>query len=212
MNSTQCSHSDANPQANLIPRSGQTGFSRDEIELLKAARQRSRRIAGAMSFSRFSAWSLSVFAVGSALLSFGKGSNLIAAAALGACAVIEFRGGSMLRKLRHQGLDWLFWNQVVVAALVLLYVGWNIHATASGNSPLTEMLASADPQSAAIVGPIDRLARSISMTVYSTVGVIGVVYQACAAGYYASRRKYLTEYLRCTPTWVHELQRSGVLA
>ena len=62
-----------------------------------------------------------------------------------------------------------------------------------------------------MLGPVVDLHVTLTLAVYGTVVVVGVIFQGLNALYYFNRGKLLEVYLRQTPAWIVQLQRHSAV-
>lgn len=181
-------------------------LSPDQLAQLSAARLRSGKVRRAVATARFSGWSTAIFG-GLTLIGgiFGFPALLLGLAMIG-CAVNELRAASRLRVLDPAAPRRLAWNQMLLCGALCAYCGWNLF------NALAAPIEAGGPALAAggdIVASAERLARGISVLVYSGAIILCVLIQTITALYYASRARYLRDYIRATPSWVIDIQRAA---
>lgn len=172
----------------------------DERQVAELARayQRLKPIRRACAFAKFNAWTTAVFA-GLSLLFCITGSVVALVMALGLTVVAfnEFRGGSMLRRLSPAGAILLACNQAGFGLLLMGYAAWMLIAS-SGGPTVSSQLAVADPELAAMMESLERLAFVV---VYGGVAAVGLIVPGLTALYYLSRGGHLRRYRQETPEW-----------
>lgn len=173
---------------------------RQVAELVRAY-QRLRPIRRACAFARFGGWTTGVFA-GLSLLFCITGSVVALVMALGLTVVAfnEFRGGALLRRLSPAGAILLACNQAGFGLMLMAYAAWMLIATI-GAPTVASQLAVADPEMAAMIESLERLARVL---VYGGVAAVGLIVPGLTAIYYLSRGGHIRRYHRDTPAWARQ--------
>jgi hypothetical protein len=115
----------------------------------------------------------------------------------------EFLGRTRLRSFDPSGLELLWRNQLGFMALIIVYCAWSLYGAivrpASEIAELVELLGD---------GAGD-LVRSLTLILYGAVIVATAIFQGMNARYYHVRVGRVREYLRETPQWVVDRQRSA---
>ncbi len=177
----------------------------EQFRALSAARLRARKVRRASGIAAFSGWSLAVFAMFTFLgVVFGSVSSLVLGVGLSVIAWNELRGAGLLRRLDMRGPRVLGFNQIALGAMIFLYAGWSlIHALS------TSSLASVGGSTgdARVDAMITEMSFLISVSLYSSVAVLGVVVPGLTAWYYFSRARLLRDLRAHTPDWVVETLR-----
>lgn len=184
------------------PGPGESPLSPEQRRELGAAEKRLRkRILGAAKVATFNGWTLGAFGVLSLLTAAFSVVGLVAGAVLLGFAWNELRGRRRLRALDPEGPRILAWNQVGLAAGVLAYCAWSAYRAMARPDP---MLASLEETVGLSAGEIGRL----SAIGYGAVFVLTALVLGLTARYYGVRAARLEDYLRETPAWLVDLQRS----
>ena len=172
-------------------------------ELLDA-KERAASFLGAAKVAAFNGWSVGFFAVVSILFGLFSLTSFLVGVGLAIVARNEFVGRGRLRSLDPSGLELLWRNQVGFMALIIGYCAWSIYRTVALPAPemteLTEILGD---------GAGD-LIRSLTLILYAAVIVATAIFQGLNARYYFVRVARIRDYVRDTPQWVLDLQRSTV--
>jgi len=173
------------------------------VELVEA-KERARSFLGAAKVAAFNGWSIGFFAAVSILfgLIFGPTSFLVGVG-LAIVARNEFVGRTRLRSFDPSGLELLWRNQVGFMALIIAYCVWSIFRSfARPESEISELT-----QQLGATG----LVQAATLIVYTVVIVVTGIFQGLNAYYYFVRVARIREYVRDTPPWVLDLQRSTAI-
>ncbi len=184
-----------------------TPLSSQQIAELNVARTRARKIRRAAGVASFSGWSMVVFA-GLTLLGalFGSVQAIVVGGALGLVGWNELRGATMLRRFDERAPRLLGFNQIALGVLIVAYSAWSLWSGLH-STPLASLGGSTgDPEMDAMVSD---LARVITISLYSTLAVVGVVVPGLTALYYFSRAKLLRSFESQTPAWVMQAMRAA---
>lgn len=181
-------------------------LSSDQLAQLAAARARARKIRRAVAAARFSGWTTAIFGGLTLIGGLFSVPALLLGLAMLACAITELRAASRLRELHPGAPARLAWNQGALCVSICAYCGWNLYAALTGPSSLaTPALEGAGE----IVASAEELARGISAIVYGSAIFISILVQGLTALYYASRARFVRDYVRATPAWVIDVQRAA---
>ena len=177
---------------------------RRELTLAKA---RAKAIRKAANVAAFNGWVTAVIAALSVPFALFSIAGFLVTCGLALVAYNEFRGRKRLLALDPSAATLLGWNQLGFLALISVYCLWmlftNINSFSSqlqANPELEEALGS--------LGEFEGLYRLVVVGLYGTVFVLSVIFQGLNALYYFTRRKYVDAYLRETPAYVQEIERS----
>jgi hypothetical protein len=176
----------------------------EQKQELEEASQRARALTRAGKVAAFSGWTVGFFAAVTLLFGLTSPVALLLGAGMGVVAWNEFRGRDLLRRLDAAGPELLAKNQLGFMALIILYCCWSIYWTLFGpplNLSALEMFLEG----------IEDLVRTLAVMVYGIVIVATIVFQGLMARYYRGRGRILEGYLRDTPDWVVDLQRSAAV-
>ncbi|MBC8108232.1 MAG: hypothetical protein H7Z14_16720 [Anaerolineae bacterium] len=192
-----------------IPPAPTSGLAPQQVTELIAARDRAAKIRRAGGVAKFDAWMIAIFAALTGVTGLFSIPSLLLAAGMGFVAWREFRGVEALRRLDRSAPKSLAINQLCLAAILIAYALWQVIQTATSSGEYTAM-AGGDPQLTQMLGPIDDLVKTLTLSVYGLIILIAIFVQGGTALYYFTRQRYLREYLEQTPSWVVDLQRSGI--
>jgi hypothetical protein len=184
-----------------------TPLSSQQIAELSVARTRARKIRRAAGVAVFSGWSMVVFA-GLTLVGalFGSVQAIVVGGALGLISLNELRGAAMLRRFDERAPRLLGFNQIALGVLIVAYSVWSLWSGLR-MPPLASLGGSTgDPEMDAM---ISDLARVITISLYATLAVVGVVVPVLTALYYFSRAKLLRAFEAQTPSWVIQAMRAA---
>jgi hypothetical protein len=174
-------------------------LSPEHLLALEQARLRARKIRRAAIVAFISGGTLAFFAFITFLgVLFGDMVSLLLALGLGALAFNELRGGMKLRRFDPAAVKLLAYNQLALGALIFFY------------SVFMLFNALRDPMSAAGGGTGDpnmdatiaQLSIALSIGIYGSMAIIGIIGPGLSAWYYFSRAKYVRGMLTQTPPWV----------
>jgi hypothetical protein len=152
-------------------------------------------------------------AFGGLTLALGIGFGDLTSAAiglvLGVIGFVEVRSAAQLKRLKVEATRTLAFNQLVLAALLIVYAAWRLYVTSQPGALSAEMGVN-DPDVASMLGSVEDLTHVITRVLYGGL----IAYAVCAPGglawYYFSRAKHLKAYLAQTPAWILTLQEQGV--
>ena len=172
---------------------------------LRDATERAGSFLGAARVAALNGWTVGFFAALSILFGLFSLTSFVVGLGLAVVARNEFSGRGRLRSFDPSGPELLWRNQLGFMALIIAYCAWSVFRTVAVPDPemaeLTELLGA---------GTGD-LVRDLTLTVYAAVIVATAIFQGLNARYYFVRVARLRDYLRDTPQWVLDLQRSTVL-
>lgn len=179
-------------------------LSQEQKEALEDARKRAAGFLGAAKVAAFNGWTLGVFAALTIPFAIHSPTALLLGVGMAVVARNEFKGRGMLRRIDPEGARFLGRNQVGLMGLVTAYCLWGIYgAYAHPDLQIQQQLE--------LVGVPPGTIRSLTVIVY--LGLIGatLIFQGLNARYYFVRGKRVEAYLRRTPDWIVELQRTVTL-
>jgi hypothetical protein len=193
------------PLAQSLPQ-----FSEENLRQLSAARGAARKIQRAVSVANFDGWTLA--ACGALTIGVGLGDvpSMAAGVVLGAIAFVELRSAAQLKRLKMEAIRTLSINQLVLAALIILYAIWRLYVTSKPGYFSSSIPELNDPQFAPMMGSVNNLAQTASRALYGGLIAIAIFAQGGLAWYYHTRGKRLKAYLAHTPEWIITLQREGM--
>jgi hypothetical protein len=186
------------------------GLTPEQLKQIADARLRSKKIRKGVSVAMFDGWTVGLF--GGLTLLFGMFSPVAWILGVGMIVVayVELRGAKRMRLLDPQAPRMLAWNQVVLGGLLLAYASYSLWTIYTGRTDLQSEIAKY-PELTDTLGDMDRLAKLIGLLVYGTLMAVAIFGQGGTALFYLSRKKHIEAYLRETPHWIIEAQRSGML-
>ncbi len=175
---------------------------------LSEANERARKVLGAVKVATFNGWTIGIFAAigllfGILSLLFGSFSAtaLVMGVGMGLVARNEFRGRKLLRRFDPLGPRLLGRNQLGFMGLIIVYCLWSMYQTTS--NPMTEI-----PGLEAIAESYGDLITKLTLAVYGVVIFVTALVQGLNARYYFARTQRVEDYVRETPGWIVEIQRS----
>ena len=169
--------------------------------LLQANERLRKRILGAGKVAAFNGWTLVVFGALSLLTGAFSATGLVVGVVLLGFGWNELRGRRLLRRLDRNGPHVLGWNQIGLAVAAFVYCAWSSWRAWAHPEP---MLAELETTLGISSSEIARM----TVLAYAVVFVVSAVALALTARYHFTRRERLEAYLRETPEWVVEIQRS----
>ncbi len=187
------------PASTTAPNGGP--LSPEQQEELARANQRAKKVLGAAKVAAFNGWSIGVLAAITLLFALFSTTARVIGIGMAIVAWNEFRGGKLLRRFDRHGPRLLGRNQLGFMGLLIGYCLWSIHSTLT--NPLTEVEGLE-----ALAGATGDLVTNLTVAVYGGVILLSLLIQGLNARYYFARTKLLADYLRETPGWVINLQRS----
>ncbi len=160
------------------------------------------------TFASFDAWTLAILGAVSLICGgYGSVSGLFVSAVLIFTAYREFRGVARLRRLDPAAPIYLSQNQLIMAAGLIIYAGWNILLVDRGGG----MLPALKSQMSELGADLDQqgydLAPVVLKAMYFLLIVFAIFVQGGTALYYKSRQKHLQSFLTMTPPWIQQMQR-----
>lgn len=165
--------------------------------------ERAKSFLGAANVAAFNGWTIGFVAAASILLGLFSLTGLVVGVGLAVVARNELVGRRRLRALDVAGLELLWRNQLGLMALIVAYCVWSMYRAGRSDQEMTEI--------AELLGEgTGELIRSLTLALYGAVIVATGVFQGLNARYYYVRVARLRDYLRRTPQWVLEVQRSAI--
>jgi len=181
-------------------------LSTEQQEQLSDAKERARSFMGAARAATFNVWSIGIFAALTLLFGIFSLTGFLLGVGLAVVTWNEYRGRALLRSFDPAGLRLLGRNQLGLMVLIVLYALWSIYQARTHPDPgLTQM-------DQILGGDTSGLVASLTTIVY--VGVIAItgIFQGMMARYYFKRIPMVEAYVRETPDWVLDLQRTADLS
>jgi len=186
----------------------QVGPLPQHLEQIAAARLRGTRIRRAAMMASISGWSMAIFGGITLLSGLFDPAALLLGAGLSLAACLELRGARELRRLDVTAPKRLARNQILLGSMIVGYAAFQLYRALTGPGLISSQ--SSDPQVGQMLGSFDDVARSITMIFYGAIMLVGIVVPALTAFYYASRRKYVEDFVEKAAPWIVELNRRGI--
>ncbi len=178
-----------------------TPLTSEQLKELSEANERARKVLGAAKVASFNGWTTGIFAAISLLFAIFSATALVMGVGLGLIARNEFRGRKLLRQFDPLGPRLLGRNQLGFMRLIIAYCLWSMYQ--AGSNPITEL-----PGLEAMADYYGDLVTNLTLAVYGTVIVLTALFQGLNARYYFARTQRVEDYLKETPGWIVEIQRS----
>jgi hypothetical protein len=199
---------------NAIPRTAQApaeppALTSAQVEELRVARLRLKRVRRAVNYALFDAWGVAIFAGLTILGSLLDPAGLPLGLGMAAIAFVEFRQAARLRRLEPDAAKILALNQLAFAGLLIGYACWRIYVTLTGPEAFAEEMQQ-NPMIADMLRPYAHLAKQLSLLVYGSLIAASIAVQGGTAVFYFTRAKHVRAAQRETPAWILALQRAGV--
>ena len=178
--------------------------SAEHIAALAASKQASRKIRRVIAVGSTDAWSTIVLGglgLSGSILFFSVSSGLLGAAML-AMGWRQLQATRLLRRLEIDAPRRLAINQLILCAALCVYFGWSIlFPSSSSEEPEVQQAL----QQYGLAG----LENSINIAVYGGLIVLSIIVMGSTAWYYSKKTDMLAAYLRQTPDWIIEMQRTS---
>jgi hypothetical protein len=185
-----------------------TPLTPEQLAAIGLAQARSTKIRRAATVAKIDGSVMAVFTVVcAASILFDPVTSIPLSLALGLVTYNAFRGAAGLRRFDPAAPRLLAWNQLLLAASVIIYALYSLYTGLKGSADLDKSyreIAALDPEMGKMLQDTSRLIVEI---LYITLIAGTVVAQGLTAWYYASRAKLLQAYLAQTPKWVLDLQQ-----
>ena len=177
----------------------------EQQQELSTAKEGAASFMGAANVAGFNGWTIGFFAVVSILFGIFSLSGFVVGVGLAVVTRNEFVGRTRIRGLDLGGLELLWRNQVGFLALIIGYCFWSMYATvAFPDAQMTEVMD--------LLGEgMGEMVQQLTLIVYGAVIVATAIFQGLNARYYFIRVARMRDYLRDTPEWVIDLQRSAAI-
>lgn len=176
----------------------------EQQRALSEATERAGKINGAARVATFNGWTIGVFAAIGILFGVVSLTALVMGVGMAVVAWNEFRGRAMLRQFDTRGPQLLGRNQLGFLALITAYCLWSIYQAV--HNPITDVAGLE-----AIGDSVGSLVTEVTVAVYAGVIVLSLLFQGLNARYYFARTQIVKDYVKQTPEWVLDLQRSSVM-
>lgn len=175
---------------------GRAGLSAEERAALARARDALRPVHRAGRWATFTLWTVGGFGALTVLWGLvAGGGGLVVGAALMAVAWNERRGRDRLLALDPHGARILGWNQILLAAVITVYLGLVILRSRTTTDPSLQELQT-------MVGLDPDLVADLTTMVYGAVIVIVDLVQVFMARFHFRRESMAEAVRRDTPPWV----------
>jgi len=185
-----------------MPRGSEAGpLTPEQQQELADAGQRARSLSRAGKIATFNVWSIGGFAAITLLFGMGSLEAMMLGLGMAFVARNEFRGRALLRSFDAAGPRLLAHNQLGFMGLIILYCCWSIYRTLYG--PGLDMVGMEE-----LLAGWEDLVATLTLAVYGTVIAATAIFQGLLARYYWGQVRVVEEYVRVTPAWVVELQRT----
>jgi len=177
---------------------------------LQAARRSLGKIRRAVGTARFEGYSIAICGALTVLMNTNSIGYMLVGTVLTAVGMVEIVGAGRLRRLEVGAVRMLAINQLSLAALILLYALWNLHAEIA--HPVSDF-PDLSPSDAKLLGQMDSSVLGITheamLLLYGSL-IAAAAVEAGMAWYYHSRAGHLREYLARTPPWIIAMQKAGI--
>lgn len=188
--------------ADAEPLGGASPLSDEEKRAFTRASEQARSFSKAERAAAVNGWTIGFFAAVTLLFSLSSLVTALLGFGMAIVAWNEFRGRKMIRQLDSRGPQLLGRNQLGFMVLLIAYCLWSIvRMRAHSISGLEELEE--------LVGPVEDLARTLTNFFYGSVIVLTAVFQGLMARFYFARVEMMVAYVKDTPAWVVDLQRTG---
>lgn len=180
-------------------------LSPDQKEALDDARKRAAGFLGAAKVATFNGWSIGVFAAITIPFGITSLTALVLGVGMAVVARNEFKGRGLIRRIDPAGPRLLGRNQLGFMGLIIAYCLWSMYGAYAHPDPQIQ-------QQLDLVGISADTVRQFTLLVYVGVIALTLVFQGLNARYYFARVRRIEAYLRRTPEWIVELQRTVTLS
>lgn len=185
-------------------------LSPENLRELQAARRSLGKIRRAVSTARFEGYSIAICGALTVLMNTDSIGYMLVGTVLTAIGIVEIVAAGRLRRLEVGAVRMLAINQLSLAALILLYALWNLHAEIA--HPVSDF-PDLSPSDAKLLGQMDSSVLGITheamLLLYGSL-IAAAAVEAGMAWYYHSRGGHLREYLARTPPWIITMQKAGI--
>lgn len=174
----------------------------EQRQAFSEANARAGKILGAARVATFNGWTVGVFAAIGVVFGVVSLTALVLGIGMAVVARNEFRGRAMLRQFDARGPKLLGRNQLGFLVLIIAYCLWSMYQAV--HNPITDLAGLEG-----IEESVGSLVTELTVAVYAAVIVLSGLFQGLTARYYFARAPLIRTYLRETPEWIVELQRSS---
>ena len=193
-----------------LPERSENPLAAEHHRELATGNERAKKIRKAAGVASFNGWVTAIFAVCSAPFALFSLVGFLVFIGLAVVAYNEFQGRNRLLSFDATAATFLGRNQLGFLAFIVTYCVWMLFAGLTTVSPIAAELE-ANPEIGQVLGSMedfDYLYKVLVVAVYATVIVLSVIFQGLNAVYYFTRRQHIESYLRETPDWVVDVQRT----
>ncbi len=169
---------------------------------LVRANEHARKILAAGRVATFNGWNLAVAGILTLLLGGFRVASLVPGLGLCLLAWNEFRGRDLLRRFDRRGPTVLGRNQLTLMLLIISYCLFTMYDT--WVHPNVELA-----QVEAMLGITGDLVTELAIRTYGAIIFASMLLQGLNARYYFARAALLQRYLKDTPAWIVDLQRTA---
>jgi hypothetical protein len=180
-------------------------FTPQQMQELAVARKAMKGIRRAVFMAQMDGWSLAVFGALTLVCGLSSATAILVGLGLGAVAFVELKTIPKLKQLDPAAPKTLGYNQLALAAILILYAIWNLISPVK----LSDELSAASPQIRSIMGDPQSLLNLVNNLVYFALIAIAIFAQGSMALFYFRRTKIVTDYLAQTPPWIIQMQQAG---
>ncbi|HEX4794595.1 MAG TPA: hypothetical protein VH370_12420 [Humisphaera sp.] len=194
-----------------LPQASSPVLTYAHFQQIAEAQKKLKKIRRAISVANFDGWTIGIF--GGLSLMFGmiggiSVSDIIVGLVLAGIALVELRTAKNLRRLDVRSARILGFNQLALAALIILYSLWRMHASGSADSSEGQMISQVADVDPGMASSVRSLTEQVSYALYGSLILFAILAQGGTALYYFSREKYLRAYVEQTPQWILQMQQS----
>ena len=133
-----------------------TAASPQHLAQIAQARASFKPIRRAATTATFSGWTMAIFGAITLLTSLRSFTGALVGVGMCAISYFEFVGAKAIRRLNLEAPKQLVRNQIVMAAILLIYSSISLYTTMTTPNEL-EQSAKNDPQVAQVLGPFGRI-------------------------------------------------------
>ena len=195
-----------------LPFANPTPFTPQQLAELETARRAMRPIKRAIFFAHTDGWSLAVFAVLSILIGLSSVTAILIGTALGIVAYVELSTIPKLKKLDPTAPKILAYNQLGLAAVLIIYASWNLLFPPTASSVMNSLgpeLGGSAGDLSAIGGQVDSIFSMAVHLIYLALIAVAFLAQGSLAYAYYRRIGMIKAYLATTPEWIVQMQKAG---
>ncbi|MGN6369647.1 MAG: hypothetical protein ACTHN5_15415 [Phycisphaerae bacterium] len=195
----------APPASHPVPAAA-SPLTPEQVLQFQHAQTRGKKVRRAVAVAMTDGYFTAIGAATTILFGLFDPSALVLGVALAVLSVNAFRGARRLKRFDLSAPRLLAINQLLLAAVLVLYCFYAFWAFSRGNSDLAKELS--DPQLANLGVDMKSLTWNIMLALYGGLAFSSIVAQGLTALYYFTRKRVLADYLAQTPAWVVTLQKA----